>query len=188
MFWIIRRGFLPGVPAISTLNVRSMVLFSNGDPLWSLQDKKRHRKILPLRWKWDSQMLLWFKKWKWVTTNASILDSSLYDFLWLCLFFSVVCCCFLPGIMWKNFSHLLWRLWGQRKWQGGWFGCRTQRSMGNYWSRYHTQTSRREQVHILQHLLSNWLINAIITKRKHPLKSFNGRYSANHICFRLTPF
>lgn len=31
---------LPGVPAISTLNVRSMVLFSNGDPLWSLEDKK----------------------------------------------------------------------------------------------------------------------------------------------------
>lgn len=31
--------FLPGVPEISTLNVRSMVLFSNGDPLWSLKDK-----------------------------------------------------------------------------------------------------------------------------------------------------
>lgn len=31
----------PGVPAISTLNVRSMVLFSNGDPLWSLEDKKK---------------------------------------------------------------------------------------------------------------------------------------------------
>lgn len=32
---------LPGVPAISTLNVHSMVLFSNGDPLWSLEDKKQ---------------------------------------------------------------------------------------------------------------------------------------------------
>lgn len=32
-------GSLPGVPAISTLNVRSMVLFSNGDPLWSLEDR-----------------------------------------------------------------------------------------------------------------------------------------------------
>ena len=32
--------FLPGVPEISTLNVRSMVLFSNGDPLWSLKDKR----------------------------------------------------------------------------------------------------------------------------------------------------
>lgn len=32
---------LPGVPAISTLNVRSMVLFSSGDPLWSLEDKKK---------------------------------------------------------------------------------------------------------------------------------------------------
>lgn len=34
---------LPGVPAISTLNVRSMVLFSSGDPLWSLEDKKTSR-------------------------------------------------------------------------------------------------------------------------------------------------
>lgn len=31
-------GVRPGVPAISTLNVRSMVLFSHGDPLWSFGD------------------------------------------------------------------------------------------------------------------------------------------------------
>lgn len=31
-------GVRPGVPQISTLNVRSMVLFSNGDPLWSFGD------------------------------------------------------------------------------------------------------------------------------------------------------
>lgn len=40
-FHISACGDLPGVPAISTLNVRSTVLFSNGDPLWSLQDKTR---------------------------------------------------------------------------------------------------------------------------------------------------
>lgn len=62
------------------------------------------------------------------------LDSSLLLFG----FVSVDWCCFLPRITWKNFSHLLWRLWGQRKWQGGWFGCRTQRSMGNYWPGYIT--------------------------------------------------
>lgn len=73
--------------------------------------------------------------------------------------------------MWKNLhSHLLWRLWGQRKWQGGWFGCRTQRSMGNYWSRYNTH-GRREQVHILQQLISNWLIKCNYHYKKHPLES-----------------
>lgn len=37
--------YLPGVPQISTLNVRSMVLFSNGDPLWSLQHKGEKKNI-----------------------------------------------------------------------------------------------------------------------------------------------
>ena len=87
------------------------------------------------------------------------LDASLYSLLWL-----FACCCFLPRIRWKNFTHLLWRLWGQRKWQGGWFGCRTQRSMGNYWSRYSTH-SRREQVHISKYCVAfDWHIQQLARK------------------------
>lgn len=86
----------PGVPAISTLNVRSMVLFSNGDPLWSLEDKKCNMldfdkqnfgSFFDLRNGNESQKCL-------------NLESSLHRFF-LSLSFSVVCFCFLPRIMEK---------------------------------------------------------------------------------------
>lgn len=79
----------PGVPAISTLNVRSMVLLSNGDPLWSLEDKKC--KVLAF----DKQNFGSFFDLRNGNESQKCLnlESSLRSFFWLRVL-SVVCFCF----------------------------------------------------------------------------------------------
>lgn len=79
-----------------------MVLFSNGDPLWSLEDKKGERDTLALRWRQDSECFCDLRNGNESQQNASI------QILVLLLFrlVSVVCLLFAFFFAWNNVEKL----------------------------------------------------------------------------------
>lgn len=94
---MVRKICLPGVPAISTLNVRSMVLFSYGDPLWSLEDKKKVQFFTP-RVTVRAQKAFVIKEMEMSHTNASSWILIYIDFFRFVLFTEFFVAIFWPRI------------------------------------------------------------------------------------------